>query len=318
MVDKKQGRTTYVSKGKKKEKIIIRPSSHISIKRKSKYKKYSYIPFFLFVLIVGRLAMIYFVENGEIPSAEITNSFAVNYIEWSGILYSIVVSSIIVKAWEMLDNIDREFDREASAIRLLYEDLQFLRGKNKLIGQKIAALLRLYVRHVIKNYKFELKDTKEERIYGDEVLINIRKQFRNLISPKERNGKPSEFFIEEILQRLNGIIDIRGNRIALASQRLFVTFQFLNIVTSILFIIPFYVLGFSIQTTHLDNILIVGVTLLVIFVYVMIKDFNEPFGDTWKIGDESWQLLRQHMICEERKRRLKKLSKKEKRVHRAE
>mgnify|MGYP001273053303 CR=1 FL=1 len=302
---------------KKKDKAI-KPNSMKKYRKKREWSKLNYIYYFLFVIIASRLIVFYLKSNGEIISAEITNSFAFNFIEWSGILYSIAVSSIIVKVWEILDSIDREFDREATAIRLLYEDLKFLRGKNKTTSQKISTSLRSYTRHVVKKYSVETTGLGMERIKGDEILINIRKQFYNLISLKERNEKPSELLVGEFFQRIDEIIDLRGNRVALASQRLFSTFRVMNLIASILFLLPFYIVGSTIQTTILDNILIVGVTLSVIFVYLVIEDFDEPFGGTWKIDNESWHLLRRDMVCEERKRRLKKMSKKEKWLHKAE
>ncbi len=270
-----------------------------------KWPKTNYVYYFLFAIITARIASAYFYyTDGTTPSAEVTNSFAANFIEWFGVLYSILLPLILVRVWEQLDDIDREFDREADVIRIFFEDLYFLREKNEIVGQRISDLLRKYVKHVVKKYSFEVKEIEKERRSGDEILINIRKQFHDLISPEMMSTKDTEFLVKEMFQRLNEIVDIRGDRIGFASQRLFQTFRLVALIASIVFIVPFYIVGFTIQTSTLDNILIVGVTLLVVFVYLIIEDFDEPFGGTWKIDDESWHLLRRDMVCEERQRRL--------------
>lgn len=276
-------------------------------KRKNKtWSKLKYVYFFLFTIITARVVVIYLQSRGEPPSAELGNTFAANFIEWFGVLYSILLPLILVRVWEQLDDIDREFDREADEIRIFFEDLSFFRGMDSVIEQNLSRLLREYVRHVIKKYPRETKEYKEERRIGDEILIKIRKQFSELISPKMMASKDTEFLVKELFQRLNEIVDIRGDRIGFASQRLFETFRLVALIASIVFIVPFYIIGFTTYTSFLDNVLIAGVTLLVIFVYLIIEDFDEPFGGTWKIDDETWQLLRQEMVIEERERRTKK------------
>ena len=52
------------------------------------------------------------------------------------------------------------------------------------------------------------------------------------------NNKLLEFLVPELFERLKEITDIRGDRISLASQRLFDSLRIVALITSILFVIP--------------------------------------------------------------------------------
>jgi hypothetical protein len=305
-----------------------------------------------------------------IASSTAGSEFLSNFIEWFGVIYGLLLPLIMVRVWEQLDSIDREFDREADAVKALYEDIFFLEGKCATIGSDIAELLRIYVDHVnhayhhevkpsgtlrdlpesqlvppyweqakrktpslvdrIKKYlgappnsqgtaiipdnqiavstntETELRDPKEK---GDELLENIRCKFRSFFLSKVITTKASEILVEEMFHRLNEIIDIRGDRIGLASQRLFETLRTVALLTSIIFLLPFYFVGFTATTQLLDEILIGGVTLLVIFIYLIIEDLDEPFGGIWNIDTTAWERLLIEMNSDERKIELENLIK---------
>ena len=278
-----------------------------------RWSKYYFVYFFIFAIVLTQIVVIYLnpAGGGNVPSAAVEETFASNFIEWFGVLYSILLPLILVRVWEQLDDIDREFDREADAVRIFYEDLSFLREDNETAEKKLSTLIRDYVRHVIRNYPFEVKESNDVRRIGDNILIRIRKQFKELFSSNAMEDKKTEFLVKELFQRLNEIVDIRGDRIGFASQRLFDMFRIVALVVSIIFIIPFYVVGLTIHTTALDYLLLIGVTFLVIFVYLIIEDFDEPFGGTWKIDVDSWNLLREDIVDEERNRQLSSREKKD-------
>lgn len=228
-----------------------------------------------------------------------------NFIEWFGVLYGILLPLILVRVWEQLDDIDREFDREADTVRILYEDTFFLRRKDIKFGKEISNLLQEYVRHVRKNYKNEVNKSGTERVEGDQILERIRGQYQELIYSDMLEQKVSKFLVPELINRLNDLIDIRGDRIGLSSQRLFESLRIVALITSILFVLPFYFVSFSLSAGLLDNILSLGVTLLVIFIYVTIDDLDEPFGGSWRVSDDSWRRIRRDIICSERQFELK-------------
>ncbi|MBL8104949.1 MAG: DUF4239 domain-containing protein [Anaerolineales bacterium] len=271
------------------------------------FKSLYLIPLAILVAKILDIGFQYFgIEFTSPPDG--ANWFVSNFIEWFGVLYGILLPLILVRVWEQLDDIDREFDREADAVRILYEDLSYLKEEGSATGQNISLLLKSYVEHVIKNYPKEIKtqeslvrSTTPERTAGDEILIEIREQFRQLMHSNMMNNKLLEFLVPELFERLKEITDIRGDRISLASQRLFDSLRIVALITSILFVIPFYFAVFTSKTGVLDIILIIGVTLLVIFIYMIIEDLDEPFHGTWKVSDDSWKNLLNDINANQRK-----------------
>jgi hypothetical protein len=322
-----------------------------------KFRTVSLIPISIFA--IKALEIIFRFYGIEITryTADGENTFISNFIEWFGVLYGILLPLILVRVWEQLDDIDREFDREADTIKMLYEDVFYLQGKNVTFGKEIAELLRGYVEYVIGNYRYEIKpdakpkrkkyqrikgegnlvkirkdfkrfiqktrrylnkivkfeketleSSSQKRIAGDKILEKIRAQCKSLISSHIKTTDELDPFISEIFHRLNEIVDIRGDRIGLASQRLFGSLRTVALITSITFVLPFYFVGFTPETPILHNILIVCVTILVIFIYLIIEDFDEPFGGTWRITTDSWERVLEYMVSPERVNELKNLS----------
>lgn len=240
--------------------------------------------------------------------------FISNFVEWFGVLYGILLPLILVKAWEQLDAIDREFDREADTAKILYKDLEYLSdlpGKFKKVGDEITKLLYDYVVHVINNYKNETKqsdDNNKSKNAGDKILDEMRGKFKVLIHSDTRKNGVSETLINELLEKLNELVDNRGDRISHASQRLFENLHTIALITSVIFLIPFYFAGPIYFSTSiglpyfylLDTALILSVTFLVIYIYMIIEDLDEPFEGVKKITDDSWQLLLREMESDQR------------------
>jgi len=259
--------------------------------------------------------------------------FVSNFINWFGILYGILLPLILIRVWEQLDILDTEFDREADTIKLLYEDIFYLAKNRAKIAKETGSLLQRYVNHILVNYQYELKtfndskqptnsenqkaktldqltlayisrflhldykqiDHEEIKLAGDNILFSIRQKYKILILSGKDSGKMYDPVVDEIYRRLNDIVNIRATRIGLASQRLFQSLRIVALITSITFLLPFYFVGFEKNSLPLDNFLVGSVTLLVIFIYLIIEDFDEPFGGTWRITPDSWDRVLEYM-----------------------
>jgi hypothetical protein len=259
----------------------------------------------LFIFISKELEVLFRFAGIEIASpSDSDNWFIANFIEWFGVLYGILLPLILVRAWEQLDAIDREFDREADTVKVLYKDLLYfskLPLNTARIGREIANLLHDYVRHVRSKYQNERKKEGSDKKAGDTILEQIGEKFEGIIQNDLLEAKVSEFLIRELFQKLNKIIDIRGDRISLASQRIFESLRTVALITSIIFLIPFYFAGLT-SIYLLDLALIVSVTFLVIYIYMIIEDLDDPFDGPKSISDESWRFLLEEMDSERKKR----------------
>jgi len=254
-----------------------------------------HIPLWIFIAKEFELLFQLFGKPFASPSTS-SNWFIANFIQWFGVLYGILIPLILVRAWEQLDQIDREFDKEADLVRTFYKDLIYfssLSSAAKNTGDKILKSLHKYVDHVTKNYPYELKQLTEKnedkRRLGDSFLENIREQFKDLIRPDSMKNKVHEFLTKELFDGLNEIISIRGDRISHASQRLFENLRIVALITSIIFLVPFYFAGLT--PFVLDIVLIVSVTFLVIYLYMLVEDFDQPFEGDKRINEESWRNL---------------------------
>jgi len=217
-------------------------------------------------------------------------SFSQGFVEWFGVFYSFLLPLLLVRAWEQLDNADREFDREADAIKVLLEDIMLLDDKN-FLAFKFTMVRRLYIytRHVLKRHTVEhLKQHMSLKTHGDNLLQGIRAGYKKLIY---RGGGKKASQLEpvttELLERLNEAIDVRGDRIAIFGQRLFESLRIIATLTSVIWLIPFYFLPF--QSGILGVFLKLSVTFLIIFVLTVIDDLDGPFTGYWTITIDSWR-----------------------------
>ncbi len=269
------------------------------------FSKLNYVYFFLFSIVFVRILVVYLDLSADELAASETYNFAFNFIGWFGVLYGVLLPLILIRVMDQLDKIDAEFDREAKAVRLLFEDISYLQARNSVVGKKLAKALRAYVVHVINHYPNEVKGGNtvkgidNERIMGDEILEEIRKAHQKFLLLKKADTSDLRLIESDIYHEIRDLMEIRANRITFASQRFFEGFRLIALIVSVIFIVPFYIVGFGAGTSFITYILIISVTFLAIFIYMIIEDFNEPFGGTWKIDIESWDRVLEYIDSQE-------------------
>lgn len=224
--------------------------------------------------------------------AEVNNQFLSNFISAFGILYSVLLSLLLVRGLEGYDNSAQEFETEAGTIRILYKDFLMIPKSNKKIKKQLIASLFAYAKHVSFNYQYEVDNSRNAKINGDELIGNIRDQLAQLVNNTKPHKAISEAVFSELIQKINDLEDIRIRRIEYAKKRLSgAGFQIMAVFSASLFLIPFYFTGFSPSSTLLENILVFLLTGFVITLNIILGDFNEPFNGIWKIKNESWKQI---------------------------
>jgi hypothetical protein len=223
-----------------------------------------------------------FVTDGD-------RAFSQGFLEWFGAFYGFFLPLLLVRAWEQLDKADREFDREADAIKVLLEDIMLLDNQSFLVLKiTMITMLKKYVQHVKANYETEhLNPNGDPKKLGDSILQGIRANYKDLIY---RGGGHRASQLEpvttELLERLNDAIDVRGDRIAVFRQRLFQSLRTIALITSVIWLVPFYFLDF--QSGIFGSLLKLAVTFLIIFVLAIISDLDDPFSGTWSVNTSVW------------------------------
>ena len=209
-----------------------------------------------------------------------------NFIEWFGVAYGLFIALVLVNVWAQYDSTEREFDREADAIFMLYESVRQIQdttGDIASLRREIIQCIKDYVTHVTESYVAEHQNWKL-RDQGDEILEAIRKRIGKLIHTDEK-----EAIISELVEEFNEAVDVRGDRISRSRQRIPNPVWGISLASSILWLIPFY--GLDFQNDWIAISLVGGVTAIVVAILVIIRDLDDPFEGTWQIDIEEWRQL---------------------------
>jgi hypothetical protein len=161
---------------------------------------------------------------------------------------------------------------------------------------QVLGCLYEYSRNVVDFVERKIPDTVETKT-GEKLLRDVRGYYIRIFS-KEAAGTPtSEALQDELLTQLNNLIDHRGDRISLSTQRLFQSLNLIAVVTSILWLVPFYFLHFTNDRgdeLHLGIfgwLLVIFVTFLIIIILSIIDDLDKPFDGFWMVNITSWKDL---------------------------
>lgn len=225
----------------------------------------------------------FFVATGDLE-------FGTRFIEWFGIVYGFSTPIFMVRALEQLYKVDHVFDHEAGAIQVLLEDILLLDDRYLMSKKSIVEDLKNYVEHVLDNYQIEHLEQERSKQQGDYLLMGIRRSFRELIYSGGAKAERLELVTTELLERLNEAINIRRDRILICGERSFQAMKVVAVLTSIVWLIPFYFLPW--ELSGLGGLLKMVVTFLVIFILTIIDDLDDPFAGIWQVSTATWREVR--------------------------
>lgn len=223
-----------------------------------------------------------------------------DFVEWFGVLYGFLLPQILLRIWKQFDRIDSAFDGEADAIRILAKDTSLLHDNFRETRTKILERLLAYSNHVRNHYAEEVKfaeltkenEEESKKDIGAMYLKEIRDIYKNIIHHSNPAKPEVSSLISELLHELNNIIVLRGARISLSSERLYESLKFLAIITSIVWLIPFYFLYYPDSSLGIFGwVLVIAVTYIVIMILTIIDDLDNPFEGLWTININSWTKL---------------------------
>jgi hypothetical protein len=259
----------------------------------------------LITSIIAVLVVIEAVYDGLLPAdskwirflSSADKLLVLNFVEWFGVLYGFLLPTILVRVWEQFDEIDNVFDKEADAIEMLLGDLPLLHTENIRFSLDVLKLFREYVQSVFGFLNGDIEKELEVS-KGNQILYEVRKYYLTMFRQDSKKQIENNVIMTELLTQLNNIIDCRGDRISLSTQRLFESLNFIAIVTSIVWLVPFYFLyfqnpltGAALKLGIFGWLLVIAVTFLVIIILTIIDDLDDPFGGYWRVNSQSWKDL---------------------------
>ena len=215
-----------------------------------------------------------------------------SFVEWFGVLYGFLLPLILVKAWEQFETLESEFDREADSLKVFAEDVMLLPKNFKDKKIKFILLAIEYVKHAQEKYVNETFEENEAKKNGDSLLNRLRNEMSFFFTSVTTTKNISPL-ISQLLKQLNVIIDVRGDRISNSKQRLFPGLRFVAVLTSYVFLIPFYFLDYEMGL--FGDGLVLAVTILIVFVLHTIEDLDEPFYKKWRLHTDNWKILEENL-----------------------
>ena len=208
-----------------------------------------------------------------------------SFIEWFGVAYGLFIALVLVNVWTQFNTVETDFDKEADSIYMLFQSVQQVKNtKNtKQLTNNILTDISNYIAHVINNFQVEHKRPalREE---GDLMLERIRTEIGKIAHTSEREAVTSG-----LIKEINNAIDLRGDRISHSIQRMPKPVWTISLVSSILWLFPFF--GLDFKSDFLAIILVGGVTTVVTAILIIIKDLDDPFDASWKIENKEWEFL---------------------------
>jgi len=221
----------------------------------------------------------YYIFEGDFKLIE-------SFIEWFGVAYGLFIALVLVNVWKQFDDTEREFDREADAVFMLYQSVRQMGGANVKIRKLKADIIKsikVYVAHVNQNYirEYEKIDVRDA---GDRILEKIRDRIGEVIHTKEK-----EAITSALIKEFNDAVDVRGDRISASKQRVPSPVWVISLASSILWLIPFLWLDF--KNDWIAIILEGGVVAIVTSILAIIRDLDDPFDGVWRIDTTEWELL---------------------------
>jgi hypothetical protein len=204
-----------------------------------------------------------------------------NFIEWYAIFYALALTVIIGEAWNRLNKINSEIDREADALKLLLQTGKMFPSKD-LFGPLFQAVYA-YADCVLK-YKFQ--DHRSQTL-SHKLLQSIRNCVDQMIQggdSQEGNVKednPQEFLKAELLRQYCEFYDARGDRFDLIEQRMPPHIWFVLGTFSLVWLWGFVWLEFHEES--LKTYVIGCTTSSIGYLFYVARALNDPTKGAWKL-----------------------------------
>jgi len=236
------------------------------------------LPALAVILLISLFVIFFMVSRAKAISDRDANIIGC-FIEWFGVLYGVLLALVVVEVWHRYSQINAEVDREADALVLLLKTTSYLKDKSK---------LHVLARNALEYSKIMLQAEGSQdfaQIKANKKLEEIHSNVGNILNDAEL---PLPLSLE-ILRYINDAIDLRGDWLARARERMPRGIWGLVVVTSLFWVLGFF--GLNIESDTLAFMLCGISTFTVSSIIFIIADLDDPIGGVWRVRFESFELL---------------------------
>jgi len=226
---------------------------------------------------IGFIFIIYILQSKYFSLTEADRSILGNFIEWYGILLSVLLALLVVQVWTKFTMINLLIDQEADALASLLRFARFRKAPgffNKLLNEVI-----IYCKNNSSSNSTNSKSNKQYREQQEKIFEILL----GAIEPDEKSCVSNE-----MIRVFDLSVDIRGDREALLKERIHNSLWFLLIISSAIWILCFIWLSFQNIRWPLGAFMVFFSTFTIGSLLFIAKDIDSPTGGVWKVSYASF------------------------------
>lgn len=207
----------------------------------------------------------------EAPDREILG----NFIEWFGILFSIMLALVVVEVWNKYNTVESLVDKEADALVSLLRFARFL--DEPAFFAKLTEAVADYCRHFTSSREMKARNhlKKMEPIFSD-------------VLEASKTGK-LPFVVNEMIRCFDEASDARGDREHLAKQHMPGVLWFMMVFNSMVWLLGFFWFSFQGVNVYVAAFMLLSTTFSVVGLLVIANDIDNPVSGIWKIKYDSFK-----------------------------
>jgi len=196
-----------------------------------------------------------------------------NFIQWFGLLFSILLALVIVQAWRKHNTVNSLVDKEADALISLLRFARFL--ENLEIFDNLARAIYDYCAF-LSSAKDGSKDSKE----------TLEQVFHEVLDAVRSSKQP--FLAGEMIRGFDEAADARGDRFALVQERIPGALWFMMVFTSMIWLLGLFWLSFQDVNVYVAGFVLFSTMFTVLGLLFIAKDIDNPMSGVWKISFASF------------------------------
>lgn len=207
-----------------------------------------------------------------------------NFIEWYGILFSVLLALVVVHVWTKYNTVDALVDKEADALISLLRFARFIDDPG--VFEALSQTVYEYCNFFCQSKLPHDKAMKESREKLDNVFLKVLWAIRKC---------RQSVLTKEVVRCFDEAMDTRGDREAIVKERIPGMLWFMMVFTSMIWLISFFWLAFLNVNLWVAMFMLFSTSLTVLGLLLIAKDIDNPVSGMWRIGFAAFQNAREEI-----------------------